>query len=389
MHQSFIELFFFIFTGASILAAFVLYTKQPLLIAYIGIGVILGPSGVAVVTDPDIISNLSHVGIVFLLFLIGLDLKPRNIMASFKTALVVVPLASLGIVAIAFPLTMLFQFPLIESLIIAVSLIFSSTIIGIKLLPTTVLHHKHTGELVVALLLVQDLLAVLTIIIVDSKTKLSLIPIHPTLAIIISLPLLLVIAFYGVRWVLLPFLQKFDRFQEFLFLVTIGWCLGIAELAHVMGLSYEIGAFVAGVSLTQSPVCHFVTGSLKPLRDFFLILFFFSLGAGFDLHILAEVIIPALALAGLITLLKPTLYAYCLKMRGEKPHSSWEIGFRLGQVSEFSLLIAFVAFQSELISKSASHLIQATAILTFIISSYIVVLRYQSPIAISDQLRRD
>ena len=389
MHQSFIELFFYIFSGASVLAAVILLTRQPLILAYILIGVILGPSVSGIIQNPELINDLSHLGIVFLLFLIGLELRPRNVIQSFKTSFFVVPLASIAIIAMTWPISQWFGFGQLESLIVATSFIFSSTIIGVKLLPTTVLHHKHTGELVVALLLVQDLLAVITLILLDSSMKLPLLPIHPGLAVALSLPLLMAIAYYGVKYVVIPFLTYFDRFQEFLFLATIGWCLGLAKLASVMGLSYEIGAFIAGVSLTQSKVCHFITGALKPLRDFFLILFFFGLGAGLHLNILMEVLVPSLVFAVLLCISKPLYYGLLLKFRGETPATSYEIGFRLGQVSEFSLLIAFVALQSQLISKEASHLIQATAILTFVLSSYVVIFNYQNPIAVSDKLRRD
>ena len=119
------------------------------------------------------------------------------------------------------------------------------------------------------------------------------------------------------------------------------------------------------------------------------VLFFFSLGASFNLSLLGDVILPALLLAGLIIIIKPVVFRLLLKTTKEPDDISWEVGFRLGQISEFSLLIAYLATASALIGVEASHLIQATAILTFIFNSYIVIFRYPSPIAISDRLRRD
>ena len=392
MQDNFLHAFFGSSPAPVFFAAIVLYTRQPLLIAYILLGILLGPSVFNVFHDTQVISSLSHVGIVFLLFLIGLDLRPRNIINSFKTAFMVVPLASIAIVGVSLPLVLVFDYEWTLALIIAISFIYSSTIIGVKLLPTTVLHHKHTGELLVALLLVQDLFAIIALVVLNTMSGTesdSLTAQHPVLTPLIGLPIIMATAYFGVKYVVIPLMKRFERFQEFLFLCALGWCLGIAQLAHVVGLSYEIGAFLAGLSLTQSTICHYVVGALKPLRDFFLILFFFSLGAGFNLDMLLVVLLPSAVMAIVLTALKPLIYQYLLKKAGERHDTSLELGFRLGQVSEFSLLIAFLAVQNGLINNEASHFIQLTTIFTFIISSYLVILKYQTPIAISDQLRRD
>jgi predicted Kef-type K+ transport protein len=125
------------------------------------------------------------------------------------------------------------------------------------------------------------------------------------------------------------------------------------------------------------------------LRDFFLILFFFSLGSGFNLQLLAIIALPAIILAALMLMIKPVVYHYLLRKHSESQSLAWDIGFRLGQNSEFSLMIAYIAFSNGLISTEASHLIQATAIITFLISSYLVVFNFPTPIAVKDSLRRD
>jgi Kef-type K+ transport system membrane component KefB len=102
-------------------------------------------------------------------------------------------------------------------------------------------------------------------------------------------------------------------FHEYIFLLAIGWCLGVAEAAQLLGLSEEIGAFVAGISIATSPIAQYIAISLKPLRDFFLILFFFAVGARFDLGMLSSVWLPALAVALLVLGLKPVVYHYLLK----------------------------------------------------------------------------
>jgi Kef-type K+ transport system membrane component KefB len=206
---------------------------------------------------------------------------------------------------------------------------------------------------------------------------------------LLSLPLLGAATLLMVRYILLPLITRFDRFHEYIFLLAIGWCLGVAESAQLLGLSAEIGAFLAGISLATSPISQYIAVNLKPLRDFFLILFFFSVGARFDLALLNQVLFPALLLSALVLGLKPVVYRFLLKGVSEKRSLAWDLGFRLGQASEFSLLIAYVAVGSAVISEQASLLIQATTIITLLISSYIVVLNYPTPIAISDRLRRD
>ena len=171
--------------------------------------------------------------------------------------------------------------------------------------------------------------------------------------------------------------------------MAIGWCLSMAELAHAIGLSAEIGAFIAGVMLATNPIALFIAESLKPLRDFFLVIFFFSLGASFDLSIVNAVLLPSLVFAAVFLMLKPFSFDWLLQRYGEESGRSHEVGVRLGQVSEFSLFIAVLALDSGVIGEKASYLIQVSTLLTFVVSSWFIVLRYPTPIAVSEKLRRD
>jgi Kef-type K+ transport system membrane component KefB len=387
---SIVNSFFLIFTGAAILASAVLYTRQPIIIAYIALGALIGPFGLNYVNDTYLLSEIAEIGIIFLLFLLGLDMQPKSLIDMIRKATLVAIASSLIFAITGFLIGQLFGYNLLESVIIGCAMMFSSTIIGIKLLPTTVLHHKHTGELVVGLLLLQDLVAIIVLLVLGGGSSESdnngVISFIKTL---LTLPLLIFFVFFTVKHVILKLIQKFDRFHEYIFLLAIGWCLGIAELANYLGLSTEIGAFLAGISIATNPISQYIAEHLKPLRDFFLVLFFFSLGALFNLNMLSLVIVPAIILAILVIIIKPVTFHFLLKQLKEPKEITWEVGFRLGQISEFSLLIAYLATSSALIGTEASHLIQATAILTFILNSYIVVFKFPSPIAISDRLRRD
>ncbi len=380
--------FCLIFSGAAVLATLALYTRQPLIIAYIVLGALIGPYGLGYVTDLQLLSDIAHFGIIFLLFLLGLDMQPQALIATLKKASWVALFSSVIFAGTGYAVALAFDFSQTEAIIIGAAMMFSSTIIGIKLLPTTVLHHRHMGEMMVGLLLIQDVIAIFVILILLSG-DLGEFDFTLLARTVVALPLFIASAVLMVKFVLLKLIQKFDRIHEYIFLLALGWCLGMAEAAHLVGLSAEIGAFIAGISLATSPISQYIAVNLKPLRDFFLVLFFFSLGARFDLAMLGSILLPALILAALMLSIKPVVYYGLLRNVSERKPLAWDIGFRLGQISEFSLLIAYVATSASLIGKEASHLIQATAIITFVISSYIVIFNCMTPIAVSDKLRRD
>lgn len=388
MEGQLFQSFFLIFTGAAIIASLALYSRQPLLVAYIVLGIALGPHALGWVDNVNLLAEISRIGIVFLLFLLGLDMQPKALLAVLKEVTSVGLISSAIFAGTGYSLGQLFGYSHADSLVIGMALMFSSTIIGIKLLPTTVLHHRHTGELIVGLLLLQDFLAIICLIILLSG-DLGQVDVKQLSITFLLLPVVGAFAYLFVRFVLLKLILKFDRIQEYTFLLSLGWCLGLAELCHYVGLSAEIGAFLAGITLATSPISQYIALSLKPLRDFFLIMFFFSLGAQFNLTLLPNIWLPALVFAAVVLIAKPAVFRFLLLKQKEKNYNAWSIGFRLGQISEFSLLIALIAVQGSLISEQASTLIQATAIVTFLVSSYIVVLFLPSPIAVRDDLRRD
>ena len=379
---------FMIFTGAAVLAASALYARQSLLVVYIFSGLVFGPSGLKLVTDPILIQEISHTGIIFLLFLMGINLPADKLIHLVRKTTFVTTVSSLVFFLAGFLVATVFGFGMVEGLITGAAAMFSSTIVGLKLLPTTVLHHRHQGEIIISILLLQDILAIVVLTILQVG-DLSGFPWQDLLLLFVALIAISIFAYLFHRYVLVKIIAKFDRIQEFIFVVTIGWCLGIAQLAASFNLSYEIGAFIAGVVFAANPIALFVSEMLKPLRDFFLVLFFFSLGATFHIDVAQTVFIPATLLALLLLLVKPLTFKFLLERTSETPQDSQEIGYRLGQVSEFSLLIAVLAVEMQVIDLKAGYLIQVCTLLTFVVSSYLVVFKYPTPIAVSDKLRRD
>ncbi|HCD26289.1 MAG TPA: sodium:proton antiporter, partial [Gammaproteobacteria bacterium] len=167
------------------------------------------------------------------------------------------------------------------------------------------------------------------------------------------------------------------------------WCLAIATAAHWLGLSYAIGAVIAGISLATSPIALYIADNLKPLRDFFLVLFFFTVGAGINIAMLATLWAPVSILAIVLVLLKPPVFRWVLQNQSTPKPVAKEVGVRLGQASEFSLLVSYVAISAGLISTEAAFVLEAATVLTLLLSSYWVVTRYPSPVATDPALRRD
>lgn len=388
MHENSIAFsIFLIFCGAAVLSTVALYTRQSLLVAYMLLGILLGPWGLKLVGDPSFIREIGDIGIIFLMFLLGLNLQPQNLLHMFKKTTWIAIVSSIVFAVIGYIVARVFGFTSIESLIVGGAMMFSSTIIGLKLLPTTILHHQHTGEIMISILLMQDLLAIIFLLLIHaSMGGLRWIDLG---IITLSLPILIAFAFLFERFVLLKLFSRFDRVREYMFLLSIGWCLGVSELANLLGLSREIGAFIAGVSIASSPIALYIAESLKPVRDFFLVMFFFSVGASFNLYFFPKIALPSIILGVILLFVKPLTFRSLLQSVKETQHVAWEVGVRLGQSSEFSLLIAYLAASSALINAAASNLIQAATMITFIASSYIVVLKYPTPVAISDRLRRD
>ena len=388
MGESVLFSVFLIFTGAALLATLALYARQSLLIAYIVLGVLAGPSGVGLIDDPHLIEEIAHVGIIFLLFLLGLELRPSKLVDLLREATGVTIASTLVFALLGYLVAAAAGFSRSDCLLIGVATTLSSTIISLKLLPTTVLHHRHTGEVIISILLLQDLLAIAALLLLHGLAA-DQAPWREAGLLLVALPVLLFGGLAVERWLLRPLFLRFDKVGEYVFLLVLGWCLGIAQLAQSFGLSYEIGAFIAGVALANSPIAPFIADSLRPLRDFFLVMFFFALGAGFNVETVSKVWPGAVALALAVVVIKPLTFRTLFRTFGETGILAGEAGVRLGQMSEFSLLLVAVALQTQVMSASAAAFVQLATLVTFVISSSVVVLRYPTPIALSDRLRRD
>ena len=256
--ESIIFSIFIIFTSAAALATIALFARQALLVAYIAVGVILGPSILNFVPDTEFSQQIAKVGIMFLLFLLGLNLHPQKLIASIKKSTLITFGASLVFALIGFLAATTLQLPLMDKLVIAAAFMFSSTIIALKLLPTTVLHHQHVGEIIISILLLQDILAIILLLLIETQSTGNN-TFYALGKLVLALPFLIAFAFLVERFVLIKLMSRFDKIKEYIFLLAIGWFLGIAELAHYIGLSHETGAFIAGVAIAVGPISFYIS----------------------------------------------------------------------------------------------------------------------------------
>ena len=379
---------FVIYFGAAVLGTLALYTRQVLPVVYIILGAIIGPGGFKLIPELHLVEDLAQIGIIFLLFLLGIDLYPQKLLKIFQSASLITLASSVVFFVVGYVVALVFGFSNIEAVITGIATGFSSTIIGIKLLPTTALHHRHIGELVIGILLLQDLLAILALVVIQElgdSLEFNIASLLP----VVTLPVFVGLTFLLEYFVVRKLLHRFEQIREYIFLVTIAWCLSLGQLAGVFGLSPEIGALIAGVALAASPIARFIAERLHAIRDFFMVLFFVAMGAHFDAGAFAAVALPSIVLAGLVLTVKPITYRYLLTYFDESKKTGWEAGIRLGQLSEFSILIVFLAIASGIIGNLAANFLLVATVLTFAVSSYLIVFQYPTPVAVSDKLRRD
>lgn len=376
-----------IFVGAAVLASLFLWTRQPIILAYIFAGAAVGPAGFGLIDDPEHIRQMSHIGVILLLFLVGLDLQPKKLLGLFKESavLTVGTSAVFGLVSFGFGLAV--GLALRDAAVFGTAMMFSSTVVGLKLVPTTTLHQRRAGEVMTSVLIIQDVLAILALLFFAGGHGGHVIALFG--ALLAKFGLFTVGAFVGVRVVLFPLFRRFDVIQEYTFVLTLGWCLLCAESAHLLGLSYEMGAFVGGLSMASHDVAQVIADRLKPLREFFLILFFFAVGAGFNFRMAPGLLLAGAAFGVGLVFVKARLFRFAFRRAGESVPLSKQLGVRLGQASEFSFLVAFAAASAGMLGKRGELLIQSAAIVTFVLSTYWVVRKYPTPISTEEPLRKD
>lgn len=356
---------------AAMVAGVAQLLRQPLIVGYILTGLLVGPL-LHLVKSQDTAQLFAHIGIALLLFIVGLGLNPRVIRDVGKVALI----SALGQVALntllGFWLARLLGYGSTTALYIGLALAFSSTIIVLKMLSDKKELGRLHGKIATGFLLVQDLVASLVLVVVSSLSR------HTTLGGALTSTILKGVVFGLLLTVLaiyvLPRLANFfAHSMEFLFVFAIGWGFGIAALCAIMGFSVEIGALAAGVALAASPYSYEISSRMRPLRDFFIILFFITLGASMTLGSVAGSLLPAIALSLFVLIINPLTVIVIMSLLGYTKKTSFMAGIAIAQISEFSLVLVLLAQELGKIPASVVTLVTLVGIITITASTYLVL----------------
>ena len=358
--------------------------RQPLMIAYIIAGIVLGPIGFEVIKSKEAIDTLSTLGIAFLLFLVGIDLDLRKIKQFGKVSLILaaLQLAFSGIVG--FGIAHLLGFDTIYSFYIACALSFSSTVIGIKLISEKRALDSLYGRITIGLLIIQDIVAIILLLFIKNLGISE--EIIPSLlrTFIIGI-LACAILFILSKYVIIPLFKYLGHSSELLFLASIAWCLAVAGAASLLGFSVEIGAFLAGLTLSILPAHFEISNKVRPLRDFFLTIFFISLGAAITLVSLEDNILPIIIFSALVLICIPAIIFFTLTVMGYTTRTSFMIGVTAGQISEFSLILIALGIKMGHLELEIISMIAIVAVITIGFSTFIAtnanrVYRFLSPV---------
>lgn len=345
--------------------------RQPMIIGYILTGLIVGPSVLGLVKSPETIDVLGSFGIALLLFIVGLGLNPRVIKevgkVSFITGLVQVAFTSVA----GFYLVSSLGYDKIESIYIALALAFSSTIIVLKLLNDKREQNKLHGKIAVGFLLVQDLIAAFALVVASASGSGSL-SYENALSLGAKGLVLGASVFLVAYLVLKPMTNFLARSQELLFLFAIAWGFGIATLFYEAGFSLEIGALLAGVSLSTMTYAQEVGTRLRPLRDFFIVVFFIALGAKLDINSIGSQMWDAIILSLFVLIGTPLVIMTIMGILGYTKKTSFKFGLAVAQISEFSLILMLLALNSGQVSQTAVTLVTVIGIITIAVSSYLI-----------------
>lgn len=346
--------------------------KQPLIMGYIITGVLVGPSFLHIVRDQTAFDSFSTIGITLLLFIIGLGLNITVIKGlgrvALTTTLSVMPLLGGAVFGVCY---WLFHLSLSTSLVLATAMLFSSTIIILKIISDKKEISRLYGQIALGILLIEDIVATIAVVVVafiSDPQHLSV----GSVGILLAKAAGLGVGLFVVGKYVMPYAAKtLAKTQELLFLFAISWGLMVATVFDLAGFSHEVGALFAGVAIAGLPYTTQMAAKLKPLRDFFIVIFFVTLGEAFTADSIMKNIVLAHALALVVIIGKPLLIMLSLGAQCYTRLTSFKTAVHLSQISEFSIVFITIAAANNLVTKDDVSLVTLVAFITIGVSSYL------------------
>jgi Kef-type K+ transport system membrane component KefB len=357
---------------ASALGVIVFRLKLPLVVAYLVAGLLLSLLRIFDLGHSPVFEVLPEIGIAFVLFLIGMELKLNELKVLGKPIFTAAVGQILLTTLLGFGLARLLGFDNSAGFYLGVGLAFSSTVVVIKMLSENRDLSSLYGKLSIGMLLVEDLVAIIILMLISvgsSAFDMGLQSSFPILMLVLKAVGLFLLTFVLSKFVLNKAFEFTARSVELLYITAMAWCFAFTSLAVAAGFSIEIGAFLAGVALASSPYHLQIQAKIKPMRDFFIALFFIYLGSTAQFTDLAKSL-PIIILFTLYALaVKPLIYAFLLSRFGFKKHTIFQTALYLSQISEFSLIVLMVGVNSNLVDPIAISIMAAVAVLSITISS--------------------
>ncbi len=345
--------------------------KQPAIIGYIITGIVAGPLLLDITSHSTAFETFASLGVTILLFMVGLHLNPKAVKELGTVSL----LAGLGQVLFTFIggylIALTIGFTNIQSIYIAVALTFSSTIVILKLLADKKDTDSLYGRITIGILIIQDLVAMLGLMLVSSLGSEGGLGTLFTQVVLQGFGMLVVLYFVG-RYALPKIIDFIAKSQEYLLLFSIGWCIFIATIFYYLNFSIEIGALLAGVTLSVSPYRHEISSKMRVLRDFFILLFFVMLGSQITFDALATQLVPIIVFSLFVLIGNPIIVMIVMGMLGYTKRTSFKTGMALAQISEFSLILVGIGVTVGQVDVNTLSFVTMVGIITIAISSYMI-----------------
>tara|TARA_Y100000310_G_C20703745_1_gene832633 strand:+ start:12209 stop:13909 length:1701 start_codon:yes stop_codon:yes gene_type:complete len=357
---------------ATIISIIMRIIKQPIIIGYILTGIIVGPLFLNIVELSDVITSLSKIGIAFLLFVVGLNLNISTMKEVGKTSVIIGLAQVIFTVAFGYFISILLGFSQMNALYLGVALAFSSTIIIIKLLSDKNELDSLYGKISIGFLLIQDLIVLLVLMFISASEQGGTVP-NMIISILIKGALLVLGLIIITNYVMPTVLNYMARSQELLFLFSVGWVLVLALILESLGFRIEIGALFAGISFAGSPYHYEISSRIKPLRDFFIILFFVMLGSSMTISSFSSIIVPAILLSIFVLIGNPIIVLIILGMLGYNKRTSFSAALTTAQISEFSLILILLAQEVGQVGHEIVSLVTVVGLITIGGSTYLIL----------------
>jgi Kef-type K+ transport system membrane component KefB len=359
--------------SATVLAYVARLLRQPLLLAYIGAGVLIGPPGFGIVENDHLIAELSELGLAFLMFIVGLEIDLKKLVSSGRVA-APVAIAQVTVCALlAFGAVAVLGYGGLPALYLAVASAFSSTMIVVKLLSDKSELDTVAGRLTLGILLVQDALAIIVLALQPNLQNPSVLPILKSLVAGVGL---VGGALLVARFVLPSVLRAAAKSPEILLISAISWCLVVGELAVLADFSIAMGALIAGITLSTLPYTLDVVAKIRGLRDFFVTLFFVALGMQLELGA-PRVLLAALVLSLVVVVSRFLTVAPALLMSGYGLRVGLLCSLALAQAGEFALVIVTIGLGLQQIDREVVSVMALTLVITSTLSTYMVLANHR------------